>query len=117
MKERLCEHNVTLTDPDATAGMGTLEGYWTVPFDIVVVGVCVSPLEDDAGATLDVDDDGSNVISGIDASDANVPGTWSTPELGGTQTPVRIAANSKVSFDINNGAASNNFYISVWYLV
>lgn len=116
MLERLCEHNVTLTDPDATAGMGTLEGYWHVPFDIMIVGVSVAPLEDDTGATLDVDDDGSNVISAVDASDANVPGTWFTTELGGTNTPVRVASGSLVSFDMNNAAVSNNFYISVWYL-
>lgn len=117
MRERLCEHNVTLVDPTEANSIATLEGYFQPPFDITIVAVSVSPLADDASATLDIDDDGTNVITAIDASDANVPGTWLTPGFGGTNTPVVIAADSKVSFDINSGAAANAFYVCVWYLV
>lgn len=117
MRERLCEHSISLTDPDETGSMSTLEGYWTVPFNITIVGVSVAPLEDDTGATLDIDDDGSNVITAVDASDADVPGTWLATGFGGSNEPVAIAADSKIAFDLNSAAAANVFYVSVWYLV
>lgn len=117
MREMLCEHSITIADPDETGAVGTLEGYWQPPFGLTIVAVSVAPRDDDAGATLDIDDDGTNVITAIDASDANVPGTWLTPGFGGTNTPVKVAANSKISFDFNNAAAANAFFVSVWYLV
>ncbi len=117
MNEVLQHIVITLTDPDEAAGMGTLEAYFIALFPMTIVGVSVAPLEDDTGATLDIDDDGANVISGVDASDANVPGTWASVEAGGTETPVFIEQDSKVSFDINNGAVANLFTVHVWYLI
>lgn len=116
MRERLVHMSRTLVDPTEANAIGTLEGYVTFPFNITIIGVSVSPQVDDAGATLDIDDDGTNVISAVDASDQNVPGTWNTAGFGGTNTPVHIAAGSNVSFDINSGAAGTAFFVDMWYL-
>ena len=52
--------------------------------------------------TLDINDDGTGVIEGIDVSDADVPGEWESTHVGGSSTPVVIAAGSKISFDVND---------------
>lgn len=116
MIETLNHMCLTLTDPDETAALGTLEGYFEAIVPMTIIAVSAAPLEDDAGATVDIDDDGTNVISGVDASDANVPGTWLSKHVGGTNAPVSIAKGSLVSFDLNNAAAGNAFFIHVWYL-
>lgn len=116
MKERLVVIPFNLVDPDETAAVGDLFLYWTAPIDLTLVYVTVAPAEDDTGATLDINDDGTGVITAVDASDKNVPGTWGTPGYGGTNAPVLVAAGSVMSFDINNGAAANNFYGQIWAL-
>lgn len=117
MRERLVMINRTLVDPTEGNALGTLEGYIQLPFAYTIVAISVAPQVDDAGLTVDVDDDGSNVISGIDGSDADTPGTWGTPGYGGTNAPVKIAANSKVSFDVNSGAAATAVFVDMLILV
>lgn len=56
--------------------------------------------------TADIQDDGTDVITAITASTALTPGTWYTPALGGTNTPVHIAAGSDVEVDINLAGGS-----------
>ena len=51
--------------------------------------------------TADIQDDGTDVITAVAASTALTPGTWYTPALGGTETPVHIAAGSDIEVDIN----------------
>lgn len=109
--------NRCLVDPTEGNAIGALEGYIQLPFAYQIVAVSVSPQVDDAGATIDIDDDGTNVISAIDASDQNVPGTWATPGFGGTNAPVAVAANSLVSFDVNAGANGSAFNVDMVVLV
>jgi len=118
MNDRLVIFNRSLVDPTEGNAIGTLEGYVDAIVDMTIVGVSVSPQVDDAGATVDIDDDGTNVISGIDASDQNVPGTWKSTALGGgTNAPVHVAAGSKVSFDINAGAIGTAFNVDLYVLI
>jgi hypothetical protein len=116
MKERLIHIGMTLTDPDETAGLSTNAAYIDIPIDLTIVAVSVAPLEDDAAATLDINDDGTGVIEAVDASDQNVPGTWATPGYGGTEDPVKVDAGSLLSFDLNNAAVANAFFVSIWAL-
>lgn len=116
MNERLVCISKTLTDPDESAALSTTEAYFYAPVDLTIVYVSVAPEEDDASATLDIDDDGTNVITEIDASDADAPGTWKASGYGGTNAPVTIAAGSKISFDLNNAAAANVFNVDIWAL-
>jgi len=57
--------------------------------------------------TVDIQDDGTDVIAAITASTAGTPGTWYTPALGGSETPVKIAAGSDVEVDVNLTAGSS----------
>jgi len=116
MKERLVVIPFNLVDPDETAAVGAAFLYFTTPINLTIVALSIAPAEDDAAATLDINDDGTGVITAVSCADADVPGTWGTPGYGGTNTPVKIAAGSKVSLDINNGAAGNNFYGQIWAL-
>jgi hypothetical protein len=118
MHERLNVTSFTLVDPTEGNTISTLEYYFDCMVDMTIVGVSVAPENDAASATLDIDDDGTNVITAVDASDQNVPGTWKSTGLGGgTNTPVHIAAGSKVSFDINSGGAGDAFHVVLYWLV
>ena len=81
--------SLTLVDPDETAAVGALAFTLVVPISMTIVFVSVDPLEDDAGATIDINDDGAAAIAGIDASDKSVPGTWSSTHFDGTNEPVQ----------------------------
>ena len=105
-----------ITDPDEAAASGALAAYWYIPKGITIVGASAAPLEDDAGATIDINDDGTAMIAGVDASDKDVPGTWLTPGTGGTNTPVFAAGGSELTIDVNNGAAANRFDVVIYYL-
>lgn len=105
-----------ITDPDETAASGALAAYWYVPFNITIVGVSAAPLEDDAGADIDINDDGTAVISAVDASDKDAPGTWLSTHLGGSNSPVHVAAGSELTIDVNDAAAANRFDVVVYYL-
>ncbi len=108
--------NFTAVDPDETAASGALAVYTYIPVNITIVAVSAAPLEDDAGATIDINDDGSGVIAGVDASDKDVPGTWKSTHVGGTNAPVVVAAGSELTIDVNNGAAANRFNVDIWFL-
>ncbi len=117
MNENIVIYSFSVGDPTEGNAIGTLEYYFDAIVDMTIVGVSVAPQVDDTGATLDIDDDGSNVITLVDASDQNVPGTWKSTALGGgTNTPVHIAAGSKVSFDINSGANGTAFHVVLYWL-
>lgn len=98
--------------------LSTLYSYWySPPYPVTVVYMTVSPNTDDASATIDLNDDGTGVIEGVDASDADVPGTWKSTHVGGTNAPVRVAANSKMSLDANSAASGTAFHVQIDYLV
>jgi hypothetical protein len=117
MNERLQMVSITLVDPDNTAAIGALHYYFDALYDMTIVGVSVAPEVDDADATLDIDDDGTNVITAVSCADADVPGTWKSTHGGGTNAPVFVAAGSKVSFDINDGAAATAFHVVMYVLL
>lgn len=117
MRERLVPIHVNVTDPDETAAAGDAFAVLVTPFDLTIVAVGVSPLEDDAGATLDIQDDGTDVITGVDASDHDAPGEWLSTYAGGTNDPVYVAAGSEIDLDFNNAAAANRFDVTIWALI
>jgi hypothetical protein len=118
MNERVNLLSLNLTDPDETAALGASAWLGSFPFNITIVAVSVSPLEDDAGATIDIQDDGTDTaIVAVDASDHDVPGEWNSTHVGGTNDPVSIAAGSEIEIDINNAAAANRFDVNIWYLI
>lgn len=117
MNERMVVISKTLVDPDESAALSTLDAHFVTPVALTIVYVSAAPLEDDAGATLDINDDGTGVITAIDVSDADVPGTWSSTHFGGSNAPILVAGGSEISIDLNSAAAANAFQLDIWALV
>jgi len=107
---------ITLVDPTEGSAVGAAEMYFTTPLEMTIVGVSACPQADDADATVDINDDGTGVITAVDASDADAPGTWEATGYGGTEDPVVIAAGSDVNIDVNSAANGNAFYVVIYYL-
>ena len=102
MNNRLVCISVPNVFPGASAALGANYAYFYAPCDLTIVYVSAAPSVDDSGLTLAINDDGSAVISAFSCADADVPGTWKSIHMGGTNTPVHIAAGSKVSFTAAN---------------
>lgn len=116
MNERLIAYNLNIGDPDETAAVSASAAMVMVPFGCTLVYVSVSPMEDDAGATIDIQDDGTDIVTGVDASDHDVPGEWASVHAGGTNAAVEIAAGSEIEVDINSAAAANRFDVTLLFL-
>ena len=114
MNEKLIVIDRTITDPAEGSAVGAAEGFFTVPVNMTIVYVCVAPRDDDSSATIDIQDDTADIITGLVASDADVPGTWISKHFGGTNAPVAVVAGSKIEFDFNSCTAANVFYIQIW---
>ena len=109
MNENLVVIPFAISDPDESAGVTTGAEYIMLPITGTIVYVQAAPFEDDSGATLDILDDGTDIITGIDVSDHDVPGEWISTHMDGANAPVEVAAGSKLSIDINAGAVANRF--------
>lgn len=115
MNERLvC---MTFDEGEVGVTLGANYRYFTLPFDFTIVYVTASPSVDDADTTIDINDDGTGVITAVSAADLDVPGTWKSTHVGGSETPVTIAAGSKVSLDANSAAANTRILVQIWGLV
>jgi hypothetical protein len=90
--------------------------------DMTIVGVslCAEAFTGTpSGFTVDIQDDGSDVITGVAANTAGTPGTWKTPHIGGSETPVHVAAGSSVEADVNLSGGSSptaDFTLLIYYL-
>src|SRR3989337_828671 len=89
---------ISFVEGEVGVTLGALFRYFTTDVPLTIIGVTVSPSVDDAGLTIDINDDGTGVITAIDASDLDVPGTWKSTLLGGAQTPISNAAGRVISF-------------------
>lgn len=72
--------------------------------DITIVAVDLYPEEFSGSPTafnIDIQDDGTDVITGIDANTAGTVGTWRSTHTRGSNDPVTIKGGSKVSIDVN----------------
>jgi hypothetical protein len=116
MNERLIAYNLNIGDPAEGSAVGASAAMVMVPFGATLVYASVSPFEDDTGATIDIQDDGTDIVTAIDAADHDVPGEWACTGYGGTNTPVAIAAGSEIEIDINAAAAANRFDVTLLFL-
>ncbi len=117
MNEKLIAYNLSLLDPDNNAGgLGVSASLFMVPFGATLVYASVSPQTDDGGATIDIQDDGTDIVTALDASDYDVPGEWISTHCGGTETPVAIAAGSELEIDANSVAATTRLDITLLFL-
>jgi hypothetical protein len=68
---------------------------------------------------IDIQDDGTDVITAVAASTALTPGTWKSTHFGGTNAPVTIAKDSEVEVDVNFSGGSSptaDFTLLIYYL-
>lgn len=116
MNERLMAYTFSIADPTEGAAVGALACYFMMPFGGTIVYASVAPFADDAGATMDINDDGTEVIAAIAAATKATPGEWISTHCGGTQTPVRVEAGSKMTLDFNSAAVANRFDVQILVL-
>lgn len=114
MNERLITYTLSLFDPNGTLSTSAWLGM--VPFTATLVYASVAPHEDDSGATIDIQDDGTDIVTAISAADHDVPGEWITTHCGGSETPVAIAAGSELEIDVNAAAATSRFDVTMVFL-
>ena len=90
--------------------------------DMTIVGVslCATVFTGTpTGCTIDIQDDGTDVIAAITADTALTPGTWKSVHMGGTEAPVHIVAGSEVEIDLNLAGGSTPtaaIDVVIWYL-
>ena len=109
MNERTVVYSFSVFDPTDTSAVGDLACYFMVPFGATLIYASVAPWDDDPSATMDINDDGSEIVATIAAADKDVPGEWISTAAGGTETPIAIAAGSEMTLDFNDAAAANRF--------
>ena len=90
--------------------------------DMTIVGVslCAEVFTGTpTGCTIDIQDDGTDVIAAITANTALTPGVWQSVHMGGTNAPVHIVAGSEVEIDLNLTGGSTptaSFSVVIYYL-
>lgn len=102
--------------PNDTVALGDGGLAWTTPINMTIVSVSCRPTANDASATIDIQDDGTDVITAIACSSATVPGTWLSTHVGGTNAAVTIAADSVINVDFNSHAVGVGNDVVIGYL-
>ena len=116
MNENIVNYSFSVTDATEASALGANACYFMIPFGATLIYVSVGPQDDDATATVDINDDGASIVAGVDASDKDVPGEWISTHCGGTETPVAVAAGSVMDLDFNNATAANRFDVCMLML-
>jgi hypothetical protein len=101
MNERIVAYTFFLSDPVEANAPGALESYFYLPFGATLVYVSGAPTVNDAGATIDINDDGSTVVTAVACAVKATPGEWISTHCAGAETPVEIAAGSLITVDLN----------------
>jgi len=100
----------TISGELGQVGQTLSTGAWRTklpPIPMTLVHVAATGSTDDAGLTLQVQDDGADVLgTAIDIALTATNGTWISKHFGGTNDPIEIAGASVVEVDI--AAASSD---------
>jgi hypothetical protein len=102
-------------DADGVLEFEALEGMTIIGVSLCAEAFTGTP----TGFNVDIQDDGTDVITAVAANTAGTPGTWKTPHMGGTETPVEVAAGSSVEVDVNLSGGSSptaDFCLLIYYL-
>ena len=111
----LCFEKAPLVDTDSVIAFQALEAMTIVGVSLEATVFTGTP----TGFTVDIQDDGTDVIAAITANTALTPGVWQSVHMGGTNAPVHIAAGSEVEVDLNlTGGSSPTaaFTLLIYYL-
>lgn len=107
----------TVVDPLDAGTLGAEALVVTLPVQMTLVYASFSPSTDDAGLTVDIQDDGTDTAAvAIAAADQNVPGEWKSTHVGGTNAPIAFAADSDLSLDVNSAAAATALHYQLYFL-
>jgi len=110
MNERLLSIPIDMVNPADASALGDDDYFINIPFDCEIVYVSAGADTDDPDLTLDINDDATGVIEGIDCADKEDPGEWISTHFGGAETPVHVDAGSELSFDANDAAAETTIH-------
>lgn len=115
MNERMTV--LCFTDGEVGGAIGDNYRYVYTPCDLTIIYVTASPEADQTDQTIDINDDGSGVITAVACADQDVPGTWKSKHMGGTNAPVVVAAGSKLSLDVNTNTSTDaRVHVQIWAL-
>jgi hypothetical protein len=119
MNERLVTFTFTAEAQEAADGVHQLK--CPQGLDIVYVSVVAEAFSGAPdGFSIDIQDDGADVITAIAANTPGTVGAWCSKHFGGAHAPVHLAQGSIVDIDINlsNGSSPKADYsIMIWALV
>lgn len=116
MNENIFTMTFNVADPTEASAVSQSALLQVLPIDATLVYVTASPFNDDSGAVMDIQDDGTDIVTGVDVSDHDVPGTWISTHAGGSETPVFVAGGSEIELDFDLGAAANRFDVLLVFL-
>lgn len=92
---------------------------FTLPnLPMTLVHVSAYSTADDAGLTLQVQDDGVDMLaSALDISDTDAaPAEWKSKHFGGTKDPIAVAGGSIIEIDLANAAADSRAQFVLTFL-
>ena len=119
MSDRMVAINFSAQAQGDADGVHTLYAVRTLT--IVGVTVCAEAFTGTPTAfDIDVQDDGTDVITAVAASTAGTAGTWLATHLGGTNDPVEVAAGSEIEIDVNFTGGSSptaDYDVTLWCLL
>ena len=103
-------------DADSVHGFYAVKGFTIIGASLEAEAFTGTPTAFD----IDVQDDGTDVITALTASTALTPGTWLSTAVGGAETPVKVAAASEVEIDVNLTGGSTptaDYHLQLWVLM
>lgn len=101
-----------------TLGAGSFKH--TLPnIPMTLVHVSGYPTVDDAGLTMQVQDDGTDILAAaLDIADTDAaPAEYKSKHLGGTNDPIAIAGGSVIELDFANAAVDTRVQFVLTFLV
>ncbi len=116
MNERMVAYTFSIADPTEGSAIGALACYFMLPFGATLIYASGAAFVDDAGLTMDINDDGTVIVTALDIADKEAPGEWISIHAGGTETPVAIAAGSEMTLDFNAAANGNRVDVVMLFL-
>jgi len=102
-------------DADGVIEFEALEAMTIVGVSLCAEAFTGSP----TGFNVDIQDDGTDVVTAVAANTAGTPGTWKSVHMGGSNAPVHVSAGSSVEVDVNLSGGTSpaaDFTLVIWYL-
>ena len=103
-------------DADSVHAFYAIKGFTIIGVSLEAESFANTP----TGFNIDVQDDGTDVITAVAADTALTPGTWLSTAVGGSETPVKVAAGSEIEIDVNLVGGSSptaDYHAQLWVLM